>query len=65
MVAVDCEMVRCEDGSEALVKVCVVDHNLEVSYAYPPYYLGFPSPKKIELCVTLFQMTSPFRGIDR
>lgn len=30
MVAVDCEMVRCEDGTEALVKVCVVDQNLEV-----------------------------------
>ncbi|PNY08046.1 small RNA degrading nuclease 3-like protein [Trifolium pratense] len=30
MVAVDCEMVRCEDGNEALVKVCVVDHNLEI-----------------------------------
>lgn len=30
MVAVDCEMVLCEDGTEALVKVCVVDHNLEV-----------------------------------
>ncbi|KAG4933455.1 hypothetical protein JHK82_047761 [Glycine max] len=30
MVAVDCEMVLCEDGTEAVVKVCVVDHNLEV-----------------------------------
>lgn len=30
MVAIDCEMVKCEDESEALVKVCVVDHNLEV-----------------------------------
>ncbi|KAL1370888.1 hypothetical protein HN51_001080 [Arachis hypogaea] len=30
MFAVDCEMVLCEDGTEALVKVCVVDHNLEV-----------------------------------
>ncbi|XP_027334795.1 small RNA degrading nuclease 1-like [Abrus precatorius] len=30
MVAVDCEMVLCEDGTDALVKVCVVDHNLEV-----------------------------------
>ncbi|XP_004499232.1 small RNA degrading nuclease 1-like [Cicer arietinum] len=30
MLAVDCEMVLCEDGTEALVKVCVVDHNLEV-----------------------------------
>ncbi|GLT49397.1 hypothetical protein SLA2020_229550 [Shorea laevis] len=30
MVAVDCEMVLCEDGTEALVKVCVVDRNLEV-----------------------------------
>ncbi|KAK3022322.1 hypothetical protein RJ639_046180, partial [Escallonia herrerae] len=30
MVAVDCEMVLCEDGTEALVKVCVVDRNLRV-----------------------------------
>ncbi|TXG59374.1 hypothetical protein EZV62_013947 [Acer yangbiense] len=30
MYAVDCEMVLCEDGSEALVKVCVVDRKLEV-----------------------------------
>ncbi|KAM7516490.1 hypothetical protein LguiA_006073 [Lonicera macranthoides] len=30
MIAVDCEMVLCEDGTEALVKVCVVDRNLEV-----------------------------------
>ncbi|XP_027914835.1 small RNA degrading nuclease 1-like isoform X1 [Vigna unguiculata] len=30
MLAVDCEMVLCEDGTEAVVKVCVVDHNLEV-----------------------------------
>ncbi|KAI3920077.1 hypothetical protein MKW98_001333 [Papaver atlanticum] len=30
MVAIDCEMVLCEDGTEALVQVCVVDQNLEV-----------------------------------
>ncbi|PRQ48058.1 putative exoribonuclease II [Rosa chinensis] len=30
MLAVDCEMVLCKDGSEALVRVCVVDQNLEV-----------------------------------
>ncbi|KAK7850440.1 small rna degrading nuclease 3 [Quercus suber] len=30
MVAVDCEMALCEDGTEALVKVCAVDHNLQV-----------------------------------
>ncbi|KAF7809859.1 small RNA degrading nuclease 1 [Senna tora] len=30
MVAVDCEMVLCEDGTDAVVKVCVVDRNLEV-----------------------------------
>ncbi|KAL5821743.1 hypothetical protein ACOSQ3_023625 [Xanthoceras sorbifolium] len=28
--AVDCEMVLCEDGSEALVRVCVVNRKLEV-----------------------------------
>lgn len=31
MLAVDCEMVLCEDGTDAVVKVCVVDHNLEVN----------------------------------
>ncbi|KAF9621923.1 hypothetical protein IFM89_029143 [Coptis chinensis] len=30
MVAVDCEMVLCQDNTEALVQVCVVDENMEV-----------------------------------
>ncbi|MCL7038924.1 hypothetical protein MKW94_016331 [Papaver nudicaule] len=30
MLAVDCEMVMCEDGTQPPVKVCVVDENLEV-----------------------------------
>ncbi|ERM99404.1 small RNA degrading nuclease 1 isoform X1 [Amborella trichopoda] len=30
MVAVDCEMVLCQDGTEEVVKVCVVDQNMEV-----------------------------------
>ncbi|KAK9678509.1 hypothetical protein RND81_11G216400 [Saponaria officinalis] len=30
LLAVDCEMVLCEDGSEALVKICVVDRSLQV-----------------------------------
>ncbi|CAH1429204.1 unnamed protein product [Lactuca virosa] len=30
MVAIDCEMVLCEDGSDALVRVCVVDRDLKV-----------------------------------
>lgn len=30
IIAIDCEMVLCEDGSEALVKVCAVDRNLQV-----------------------------------
>lgn len=30
MLAVDCEMVLCEDGTEALVRVCIVDHDLQV-----------------------------------
>ncbi|XVF59361.1 hypothetical protein PTKIN_Ptkin07bG0269500 [Pterospermum kingtungense] len=30
MVAVDCEMVLCEDGAEALVRVCLVDRDLQV-----------------------------------
>ncbi|XP_052625361.1 small RNA degrading nuclease 1 isoform X4 [Lactuca sativa] len=29
-VAIDCEMVLCEDGSDALVRVCVVDRDLKV-----------------------------------
>ncbi|KAH9712090.1 Small RNA degrading nuclease 3 [Citrus sinensis] len=31
MYAVDCEMVLCEDGSEGLVRLCVVDRNLKVT----------------------------------
>ncbi|GAB4849014.1 hypothetical protein Ancab_003826 [Ancistrocladus abbreviatus] len=30
MIAVDCEMVLCEDGTEALVKICAVDRDLQV-----------------------------------
>ncbi|KAL4567204.1 hypothetical protein LXL04_022780 [Taraxacum kok-saghyz] len=30
MVAIDCEMVLCEDGTDALVRVCVVDRELKV-----------------------------------
>nr|KAJ0214861.1 hypothetical protein LSAT_V11C300135010 [Lactuca sativa] len=30
MIAIDCEMVLCEDGSDALVRVCVVDRDLKV-----------------------------------
>lgn len=30
-VAIDCEMVLCEDGSDALVRVCVVDRDLKVN----------------------------------
>lgn len=30
IIAIDCEMVLCEDGTEALVKVCAVDRNLQV-----------------------------------
>ncbi|KAL8496905.1 hypothetical protein ACS0TY_020548 [Phlomoides rotata] len=30
MIVVDCEMVLCEDGTEALVKICAVDRNLQV-----------------------------------
>jgi hypothetical protein len=31
MLAIDCEMVLCHDGTEAVVRVCVVDNNLEVA----------------------------------
>nr|KJB18694.1 hypothetical protein B456_003G066000 [Gossypium raimondii] len=30
MIAVDCEMVLCDDGTEALVRVCAVDRDLQV-----------------------------------
>ncbi|THG04447.1 hypothetical protein TEA_008216 [Camellia sinensis var. sinensis] len=30
MLAVDCEMVLCEDGTEALARVCAVGHDLQV-----------------------------------
>lgn len=30
LLAVDCEMVLCDDGTEALVKICVVDQDLKV-----------------------------------
>lgn len=30
IIAVDCEMVLCEDGTEAVVRVCAVDRNLQV-----------------------------------
>ncbi|GAA0185572.1 exoribonuclease [Lithospermum erythrorhizon] len=30
MVAIDCEMVLCEDGTEALARVCAVDRHLQV-----------------------------------
>ncbi|XP_068667020.1 small RNA degrading nuclease 1-like [Aristolochia californica] len=30
MVAVDCEMVLCQDGTDAVVRVCAVDHNMQV-----------------------------------
>ncbi|KAJ3677280.1 hypothetical protein LUZ60_003004 [Juncus effusus] len=30
LIAIDCEMVSCKDGTEALVRVCAVNRNLEV-----------------------------------
>ncbi|CAN6450876.1 unnamed protein product [Victoria cruziana] len=30
MIAIDCEMVLCEDGTEAVVKVCAVDEDMEI-----------------------------------
>lgn len=37
MVAIDCEMVLCQDGTEALVRICAVDRNLEVLLRFIPY----------------------------
>jgi RNA exonuclease 1 len=34
MLAIDCEMVLCNDGTEAVVRVCVVDSKLEVTYYF-------------------------------
>lgn len=33
MVAIDCEMVLCGDGSEAVVRVAAVDHDLKVFFS--------------------------------
>ncbi|KAF7130539.1 hypothetical protein RHSIM_Rhsim10G0113000 [Rhododendron simsii] len=30
LIAIDCEMALCEDGTEALVRVCVVNRNLQI-----------------------------------
>ncbi|XP_073100283.1 small RNA degrading nuclease 1 isoform X2 [Elaeis guineensis] len=32
MISIDCEMVLCEDGTQAVVQVCAVDENLEVRF---------------------------------
>lgn len=37
MVAIDCEMVLCQDGTEALVRICAVDRNLEVFLGFIPF----------------------------
>ena len=34
MLALDCEMVLCHDGTEAVVRVCVVDNNMEVVHYF-------------------------------
>ena len=34
MLVVDCEMVLFEDGTEALVRVCAVGHNLQVLFEF-------------------------------
>ncbi|GFQ02822.1 small rna degrading nuclease 1 [Phtheirospermum japonicum] len=31
LIAIDCEMVLCEDGTDALVRVCAVDRNLKIN----------------------------------
>lgn len=42
MLAVDCEMVLCEDGTEALVRVSVVDRNLQV-FSFPQLFVQYES----------------------
>jgi RNA exonuclease 1 len=37
MLAIDCEMVLCKDGTEAVVRLCVVDKKLEVTYYFTKY----------------------------
>ncbi|KAJ6844373.1 small RNA degrading nuclease 1-like [Iris pallida] len=32
MLAIDCEMVGCQDGTEAIVRICAVDQNLKVIF---------------------------------
>jgi len=46
MLAIDCEMVLCCDGTEALVRVCVVDNNLEVVN----YFANMSMSRFIGLC---------------
>lgn len=45
MVAVDCEMVLCDDGTEAVVKVCVVDRDLQVLCTSSSFAVPASSPK--------------------
>ena len=61
MVAVDCEMVLCEDGTDALVRVCVVDRDLKVLQI--PFQLGifFSIWWSILLC-PIFLQTSKLMG---
>lgn len=40
MISVDCEMVLCQDGTEAVVRVCAVDHNLEVHFSVPNFIVN-------------------------
>ncbi|KAL0332193.1 UNVERIFIED_CONTAM: Small RNA degrading nuclease 3 [Sesamum calycinum] len=53
MIAIDCEMVLCEDGTEALVKVCAVDRNLQDSCGRPQKLVKFALDSGISgtLCV--------------
>lgn len=64
MLAVDCEMVLCEDGSEALVRICVVDRNLQVLINLVSL-LTYPYLSKIKIIIIInlvcgFKCTSLF-----
>lgn len=51
MVAVDCEMVLCEDGTDALVRVCVVDRDLNVLFVW--HIFQFPHARHFYISLKL------------
>ncbi|RAL53050.1 hypothetical protein DM860_016285 [Cuscuta australis] len=56
MLAIDCEMALCNDGTEALIRVCVVDQNFKSGKAV---YISTPqTPTKLELYWAVVVLTN-------